>query len=426
VPPCDLCDSVVKIPDIYHGDTKKSQRRGENLNPLLLQPISTGSVKRGITPRIMNLKFWKKKKEEKPKSFVREWSNAIVFAVVAATLIRWSAVQAFVIPTPSMENSLLVGDYLFVSKLHYGPQTPKTPLQIPLTHQKIWGTNIPAYSDAIQLPTFRFPGFTSVKREDIVVFNVPPISLNEGIDYPTDLKSNYVKRCVGIPGDRIQVISRQVYANGVALNNPPNMKFSYLVTSKDVIHKRNFTRLGMDSHDYRLIGTQENGHALYKMFLTSKMVDPVKSEAYIISVDEDFTTNQEQGDRTFPQSKYAPWNGDNYGPLVIPQKGMSIAINDSTLAFYGEAITLYDHNKNVEISGGTLKIDGKLVGTYVFHQDYYFMMGDNRHNSLDSRYWGFVPEDHIVGKALFVWFSVDSEADLLHTIRWERIGNIIR
>src|SRR6476646_2041921 len=164
----------------------------------------------------MNWKFWEKKKEEsnKPKSIVREWWDAILFAVVAATLIRWLIMEAYTIPTPSMENSLLVGDFLFVSKFHYGTRTPKTPLQIPLTHQKIWFTEIPSYLPWIQLPSYRLPGISEVKREDVVVFNVPPASENGGKEYPIDLKTNYIKRCVGIPGDRIEVRNKQLVVNG--------------------------------------------------------------------------------------------------------------------------------------------------------------------------------------------------------------------
>ena len=165
----------------------------------------------------MNWKFWEKKKEEskstKPKSFLREWADAIVFAVVAATLIRWLIMEAYTIPTPSMENSLLVGDFLFVSKFHYGTRTPKTIIQMPLTHQKIWFTNIPSYLTWIQLPTYRLPGISSVHREDVVVFNVPPKFLNDNIDYPLDLKTNYIKRCVGIPGDVLKVVNGYFYEN---------------------------------------------------------------------------------------------------------------------------------------------------------------------------------------------------------------------
>src|SRR5258706_10956896 len=161
----------------------------------------------------MNWKTWKKRKQRKPQSFVREWANAIVFAVVVATLIRWSAVQAYVIPTPSMENSLLVGDFLFVSKFHYGPQTPQTPLQVPLTHQKFWGTDIPSYLPWIKLPTYRFPGISKVKNGDVVVFNVPSREEIDGVDYPVDLKNNYEKRCMPIAADSLESTNRQVVIN---------------------------------------------------------------------------------------------------------------------------------------------------------------------------------------------------------------------
>src|SRR5260221_9813996 len=189
-------------------------------------------------------------KPVKPKSIAREWWDAIVFAVVAATLIRWLIMEAYTIPTPSMENSLLVGDFLFVSKFHYGTRTPKTPLQLPLTHQKIWFTEIPSYLPWIELPSYRLPGITHVKREDVVVFNVPPKELNEGKDYPIDLKTNYIKRCVGISGDRLEVKARQVIVNGIALKNPEDMQFSYLVTAQDEINERNFTKFRLDPDAY--------------------------------------------------------------------------------------------------------------------------------------------------------------------------------
>src|SRR4051812_42191438 len=173
----------------------------------------------------MNLKFWSKdtskKEADKPKSKTREWWDAILFAVVAATLIRWLIMEAYTIPTPSMENSLLVGDFLFVSKFHYGTRTTTTPLQVPLTHQKIWFTEIPSYIDAVKLPQYRLPGLTKIKNDDVVVFNVPPKELNEGKDYPVDLKTNYIKRCVAIAGDTLKIINRQVFINGKPEKNPP-------------------------------------------------------------------------------------------------------------------------------------------------------------------------------------------------------------
>ncbi len=373
----------------------------------------------------MSWKFWRKPKKKKPKSFVREWFNAITFAVVVATFIRWSTVQAFVIPTPSMENSLLVGDYLFVSKIHYGPLTPRTPLQIPLIHQKIPGTQIPSFLPWIQLPAYRLPGISQIKREDVVVFNVPPSGLNDGVDYPVDLKTYYVKRCVGVAGDRLEIINRTVFANGQPLENPKNMKFSYLVTSKTEIHSRNLVHLGLDHDDFQFLGLSEEGYAIYKMLLTAAQVAEVKSAPYIISFRTDFRTNDGPEQRIFPATKNNSWNGDNYGPIVVPEKGMKMVVNDSTLGFYGEVIKLYEGHKSVVMEKNKLIIDGKPVEDYTFNQNYYFMMGDNRHDSWDSRYWGFVPEDHIVGKPLFIWLSIDPEADLLHKIRWGRLFNAI-
>lgn len=363
-------------------------------------------------------------KEEK-KSVVSEWTEAIAFAVVAATLIRWLIMEAYTIPTPSMENSLLVGDFLFVSKFHYGTRTPKTPLQVPLTHQKIWFTDLPSYTDWVQLPQYRLPGISKVHRSDVVVFNVPPKELNEGKDYPVDLKTNYIKRCVAIPGDVIQVMNRQVIVNNEPLPNPPDMQFSYLVTSTDEINDRNLQKLGIDPDDYNYLGRPEERKAVYQMYITDKKAAELKQLPYILSVGEDYRMDNGPDSRIFPRSKYSRWNADGYGPLTIPKKGMTIAINDSTLAFYGSTIQLYDHNENVVLSDSTLVINGKEVKQYTFNQNYYFMMGDNRHNSLDSRFWGFVPEDHVVGKAFFIWLSLDKYAGFFERIRWRRFFKMI-
>lgn len=384
----------------------------------------------------MNWKFWEKKEEtkQKPKSALREWWDAILFAVVAATLIRWLIMEAYTIPTPSMENSMLVGDFLFVSKFHYGTRTPRTPLQIPLTHQKIWFTNIPSYLDWVQLPTYRLPGFTHVKRNDVVVFNVPGIAENNypnmnsstWIDYPVDLKTNYIKRCVAVPGDVLELKDRQLFINGEAQPNPPEEQLSYLVTSKDEINERNLEKLDIDPDDYSFQGRPETNKVVYQMFLTKAKVDELKALPYITSVSEDYRTHEGPDARIFPGTKYTKWNGDNYGPLTIPKEGMKIIINDSTLYTYGRAIKDYDLNKDVKIEGDKLIIDGKEVVEYTFKQNYYFMMGDNRHNSLDSRYWGFVPEDHIVGKGFFIWLSINKHGNFLNKIRWNRFFKLVK
>jgi signal peptidase I len=374
----------------------------------------------------MNLKFWRKPTPAKPRSFVSEWFNSIVFAVIAATLIRWTTVEAFVIPTPSMENSLLVGDFLFVSKFHYGTRTPRTPIQIPLTHQKIWGTEIPSYLPWIELPSYRFPGISEVKRGDAVVFNLPPVNPEDGIKRPIDLKVYYVKRCVAVSGDRLEIIDQQVVINGEPLANPDQMKFSYMIVAKDKISKRNLDRFDLDSDDYYFLGHSQDDKAVYRMLLTNEQLTQVQKAPYILSVTDDHTKGNGPESDIFPAYENKRWNGDQYGPLVIPKKDMTILVNDSTLGTYGEIISLYEGNENVKISSGELRIEGQSVKEYTFRQNYYFMMGDNRHNSWDSRYWGFVPEDHIVGKGLFIWMSIDEEADLLHKIRWNRLFTRIK
>lgn len=386
----------------------------------------------------MNWKFWNKeaKKEQKPKSKVREWWDAILFAVIAATLIRWLIMEAYTIPTPSMENSLLVGDFLFVSKFHYGTRTTTTPLQVPLTHQKIWFTNIPSYSEAIRLPQYRLPGFTDVKREDVVVFNVPPRQLNEGIDYPVDLKTNYIKRCVGIPGDTLEIKNTQVYANGKAIGNPKEMQFSYEVVASSTISERNLEKLELGVEDMTTPFHHKNGSVYYTMWLTKEKADEIKGLPYIKSIKQ--IEERAGSDGAMPNNptyflgshfrdsvKMFDWNGDNFGPLWIPAEGATIKMTRENLALYGTAIVLYDHNENAKIEGDKLLIDGQEVTEYTFKQNYYFMMGDNRHNSLDSRYWGFVPEDHIVGKAFFIWLSLDPNASFLNKIRWSRFFKLI-
>jgi signal peptidase I len=385
----------------------------------------------------MNWKFWKKKNtNEEPvkKSVLREWGDAILFAVVAATLIRWLIMEPFVIPTASMENSLLVGDFLFVSKFHYGSRTTSTPLQVPLTHQKIWLTNIPSYSDAIKLPNYRLPGISEVKRGDVVVFNVPGIKENNletpesnWVDYPVDLKTNYVKRCVGIAGDVIQLKNQELFNNNTRVEDPVGMQHLYQVTSNGKISSRNLKSFGLSIDDIAGEFAQNGGSYIYLLHMTKEMLAEVSKASYVTSVVPYASPEK----RVFPRDhnpsikRFADWTENDFGPLWIPKKDAVIPINDSTLALYGETIQRYDHNENVVIENGKLTIDGKEITEYKFNQDYYFMMGDNRNNSLDSRYWGFVPADHVVGKALFIWFSTDKEAGFFNKVRWSRIFNSI-
>jgi len=373
----------------------------------------------------MNWNPFKKSAPKKPKSFIQDWRDSLVFAVTVATLFRWSLVEAFMIPTPSMENTLLVGDFLVVSKIHYGSRTPRTPLQIPLTHQKIWGTEIPSYLDWIQLPSYRLPGFREVRRGEPVVFNVPK-DLLDPTERPIDLKTYLVKRCVAVHGDKIRFKDKQLFVNGERMAPEPSIKYSYLVVSTDQINQRHFDRLGLDSNDVTFLGRTEDSKATYDMVLTEKQAQEIKSQPFVESVTDNSAAHEDSSFPLFPTMKDKVWTGDNYGPLTVPTKGMKMMVNDSTLNVYGEIIQLYEGHGKVSIANGKLTVDGREVTEYTFNQNYYFMMGDNRHQSLDSRYWGFVPEDHVLGKPLFILFSFDSDADLMHKVRWNRLFSVIK
>ncbi len=358
------------------------------------------------------LNFFKKKKSDKPKSKIKEWTDAIVFAVIAATIIRWLIMEAFTIPTPSMEKSLLVGDFLFVSKMHYGARTVATPLQVPLTHQYIWGTKIPSYLDWIKLPQYRLPGFSSVKRNDVVVFNHPT-----ELEYPVDLKTNYIKRCVGVAGDKIEVKNMQVYINDASVDNPAEMQFKYFIQTSENLNQRIF-----DKYDITEVYQMGSG---YLVFTEPKTAEALEKLPFITSVTIAKSEEGQAESRIYPDASRYPWNTDFWGPMVIPAEGMTIDINEETLTKYGYVIQFYEGNEIVDIANGTLTINGEPFSSYTFKQDYYFMMGDNRHNSLDSRFWGFVPADHIVGKALFIWMSINPNGGFTDTIRWSRLFNFI-
>jgi signal peptidase I len=355
----------------------------------------------------MQLKFWKKKTAEKPvkKSALREWGNALMFAVVVSTFFRWATFEAYAIPTSSMEKSMLVGDRLFVSKLHYGPRTPMTPLQVPLTHQTIWSTDLPAYSDALQLPSLRLPAFSEIKRNDPVVFNLPVEP-----EHPTDLRTHYVKRCIGIAGDMLEIRDRQVYLNGQPQDNPERMQYAYFVATDKVLQPKFF-----QERDITDLYQVQGGYVLHT---TPARAEELASLDFIRQVE---LQQMQAGDVEPGIFGSHGWNRDNYGPLYIPEQGATIDITPETLPLYEQIILRHEQNQDAEVRNGKLYLNGQEAKSYTFKQSYYFMMGDNRHNSLDSRYWGFVPQDHVVGKPIFTWFSVDEQAGLLDKVRWDRL-----
>lgn len=362
----------------------------------------------------------------KKKSAVREWFDSILFAVVAATLIRWLFFEAFTIPTPSMENSLLVGDFLFVSKLHYGTRTPKTPLQVPLTHQTIWGTNIPSYTDAVQLPQYRLPGFSEVKRGDVVVFNYPP-----ELQHPVDLKTNYIKRCMGLPGDKLEVRDLQVYANGTAVENPVRMENEYFVATTTAVNESKvFKENGISEYNAytetfndTIPGNDQMGYLVYT---TVEIAGKLKTYDFVKNITLVKSSKDISEPMLYPNSRLFKWNRDNYGPITVPKEGMTVQLTPENVALYGPVIKNYEGNEDVVLDDNSVKVAGAAITSYTFKQDYFFMMGDNRHNSADSRYWGFVPMDHIVGKAVFVWMSIDpNPSSLFNKIRWSRLFRVI-
>ncbi|MEM8895154.1 MAG: signal peptidase I [Bacteroidota bacterium] len=344
------------------------------------------------------------------KTWLKEWFDAIIFAVVVATLVRWLTLEAFVIPTPSMEKSMLVGDYLFVSKLHYGTRIPKTPLQVPLTHQFIWGTKIPSYVDWIELPYYRLPGFSKVKRNEPVVFNLP-----HEHQYPDDLKTFYVKRCVAIPGDTITIEDQQILINSVPQETKGVHQSSYLIVTNTQVNDRIFKQY--DISDYYKVNKG------YVVHMPRETADRIESLDFVDGV-EPINYNQRMvQSNVFPNDGRIFWTIDNFGPLYMPKAGDQIELTPKNISLYRDVIMHYEDNENVKIEENSVSINGAQIDTYTFKQGYYWMMGDNRHNSLDARYWGFVPEDHIVGKPLFVFFSVEDGPwyTLPMRIRWSRL-----
>ena len=398
------------------------------------------------------------------RTAVREWVDAIIFAVIAATIIRTFLIEAYTIPTSSMEKSLLVGDFLFVSKITYGPKIPNTPIAFPFVHHTLWFTQFTkSYVEWIKLPYYRFPGLAPVvRRNDCVVFNYPDgdtVALEQqNISYyqlvrdaektlksqykeqyvpgmgrkavwhqltvtarPVDKRENYIKRCVGIPGDSLFIKDRQLYINGKPAFNAPNMQFNYDIftdgstLNPDVIRDLDITDGGQ----------VESGHYVYA--LTKEKAEKISQFSNVRKIAVHNSPVGEYHYYIFPyDSTEYKWNEDNFGPIVIPKKGITVSINMHNIPLYTRIIEVYEHN-TFKIIGDKIYINGKEATQYTFKMDYYWMMGDNRHNSADARFWGFVPEDHIVGKAVFVWLSLDKNKSLLEgKIRWSKMFRIIR
>ena len=420
-----------------------------------------------ITEKI-NWTFWKKR-NGKNNVFI-EWLDALIFAVIAVTLINIFLFQNYRIPTPSMEKSLLVGDHLFVSKLAYGPRMPNTPIAFPFTQHTMPLTKGKSWSNLVIWPYKRLSGVGKVKNNDPIVFNFPAgdtvvveeqttsyyeivrrnaRGLKERDSYgnavpkpdsyylqmarndvrekynviyrPVDRRDNYVKRCIGIPGDTITIKSGVLYVNGKIVPDNHTQQTTYVVgTNGTTINPKAFERLNISRSDQAMI----SGSA-YLLPLTKVNAETISKFSNVSEVSPVVAREREFAPHIFPYSPYYGWNEDNYGPIWMPVKGSTVKLDTSNLCLYERIIVIYEAN-DLRVEGGTIFINNIPATSYTFKMGYYWMMGDNRHNSADSRYWGFVPEDHIVGKPKFIWLSLDKEAKGIKKIRLGRMFMKVR
>lgn len=440
-----------------------------NYWPLIFMPVLFDMY---IT-KFVHWCFWLPRDGSKPKWYI-EWLDAILYALFWVYLINLFILQMYQIPTSSLEKSLLVGDHLFVSKLSYGPRMPNAPIYMPMTQNTLPIVNTKSYVEWPLWDYHRLAGLGSVERNDIVVFNFPAgdtvcvemtnpdyysIILLEGARAasdqstsktfttswernhylsdlgrkriwsikdnlggitwrPVDKRDCYVKRCIGLPGDTLSIVDNAVHINGQLLADAPDVQHLYRIKTNGVIlNSRFFEQLGISNEDRELGGTGP----YYQLPLTREKAAQVKAMSIIESIE----IENEPADSTgrfnvFPYSTDYPWSRDNFGPLWIPRRGVTVKLDSANILLYERIITAYEGH-TLDYRDGKIYIDGSESTEYTFQMDYYWMMGDNRHKSADSRYWGFVPEDHIVGKPLFVWLSLDKDQPWYKSIRWDRM-----
>ena len=419
-------------------------------------------------------------KKEISRSVFSEWIGSIVFAVVAATFVHNYFFQPYIIPTGSLEKSLLIGDFLFVSKFHYGARIPTTTIAFPMVHDTLPLVKSRSYLNKPQLPYLRLPRIQKIKRNDIVVFNWPADTVRRffvkeaGVKKPLDKKSNYVKRCVGIAGDTLEIVGGYVHINGVknVLPERARVLFNFKAYNSKGVSSRKLLDLGIrdfyrkfrieniSQNSYAqltpyLLGTQDNSQGNFIVItshkglpielvrslglrvseilekskdlnLTIKEAENLKKQNFVDSIIQKNQKIKTPNSSFFPNKIPFDWNNDNFGPIFIPKAGASVDLNLDNLPLYKKIIVDYEKNK-LETDGNTILINGKKSSQYKFKMNYYWMMGDNRHRSEDSRFWGFVPEDHIVGKPVFIWFSIDGINDGIRNwkIRWDRVFSTV-
>ena len=409
-------------------------------------------------------------------STTEEWLSSMTFAIIAATIVHTYFIQPFIIPTGSLEKSLLIGDFLFVSKFHYGARLPTTAIAMPMVHDTIPLLKTRSYLKKPQIPFFRIPGFQKIKRNDIVVFNWPADTVRQffvketGVKKPIDKKSNYVKRCVGMPGDTLEIYNSEILINNKKSKMPEwaRIQFTYNIYKKEGVSSRKLKEFGVDDFTRKfkinnitqnsldklipyIMGTQGNsinnfsvitgnkglpiklisdlGLEVKELIGNSKIinttidqVNTLKKSNNFDSITRNINEIKTYNESYFPNRITFNWNQDNFGPIIIPKKGGKIILDNKTYPLYKKIIEEYENNSVIRKSNEFI-INNKKVDNYYFKQNYYWMMGDNRHKSEDSRYWGFVPEDHIMGKPIFIWMSIDNFNDGITNwkIRWNRV-----
>ena len=416
-----------------------------------------------------------------PRTWFGEWISALLFAVIAATIVHNYFIQPYIIPTGSLEKTLLIGDFLFVSKFHYGARTPMTAVAFPMVHDTLPIAKVKSYLNYPQLPYFRLPGFKKVQRNEIVVFSWPADTVRrffvkeKGVRKPIDKKSNYVKRCVGLPGDQLEIIDGMVHINGKQSILPDRAKtqYTHFAYNAKGVSSRKLNTLGIKDYQrkYRIENiTQESYNAILphilgrmtndidnfivvtsavglpaklvgklrlrvkeileakkELTLTLEEAENLRKEKYLDSLVRKINSTKTPNTSFFPNALPYDWNEDNFGPITLPKAGTSVILTEQNLPLYKKIIREYEGN-TLDKKGTDIIINGEVSDRYTFKQDYYWMMGDNRHRSEDSRFWGFVPENHIVGKPVLIWFSIEGINDGIRNwrIRWDRIMTTVK
>jgi signal peptidase I len=416
-----------------------------------------------------------------PKTAFGEWLGSIIFAVILATFVHTYLIQPYIVPTGSLEKSILIGDFLFVSKFHYGARAPQTAVSFPMVHDTIVGTGIRSYLNKPQIPYFRLPGFQNIKRNEIVTFSWPADTVRKffvrekGVKKPIDKKSNYVKRCVALPSDTLEIINGLIHINGKKSIMPYRAKpiYTYSAYNSKGVSASSLIKLGVSDiqrkfkiqeiNQYKfeqirpyllnvIDNSPENFIVITKskgipyeirlnsrismteikdtktdLFLTNKEADLISKSNILDSLKRTFNEIKSYNTSYFPNNIRFDWNEDNFGPIIIPKRNTTVDLTKNNLPIYKKIIREYEKNELTLDLNGTIRINNIETNSYTFKQDYYWMMGDNRYRSEDSRSWGFVPEDHIVGKPVFIWFSIDGINDGFKNwkIRWDRVFTTI-